>query len=200
MPKMSVSSPGSSGLSSATLAEVYASLGGQTSGESTIPLNLVTNSSLTMTSGVMILTYFRAWKTETITQLKWFPGGTSGSGLTLTRFGIYSVAGGVGNGDLTLIASTAADSTSAWTGSSEYTRALSGGSFSKVQGTWYAVGCLFVGTTMPAVAGVSIATGSIIDEGPRTGGQVASLSDIPGSVSAASIASNTRRQALILLP
>lgn len=183
-----------------TVEAVMKVLKNPTSGEPTLPRAISTTNSLSMTSGTMLLTWFYATKTETVTKVRWGTGGTAASGLTLTRFGIYTFAGGDPTADLTLAASTAADSTATWGSSTEFDRNLQA-SWNKVRGTWYAFGSLFVGTTPPSVLGNTLASGPLTDEAPRTAAQVASLSDIPSSITAASLSgTNNRQQSVLLLP
>ncbi len=144
------------------------------------------------TSGDVTLTYFVASKTETITQLAMYSAGTSSSGATLVRYGVYSVAT---NGDLALITSTANDASIFSSQNTRYLKTLSV-SWNKVAGSRYAVGYIVVAaTTMPTVYG-STAGGAVLDAvwaiEPRISGTRAGQADLPASVTAANVTSNRR--------
>lgn len=161
-------------------------------GEANVPrLNLAAMSQIA--TQALALTYFTAQKTETINAVKTYSGGTAGASLTLARIGVYSEAA---NGDITLVASIANDTT-LWTSTNTtYTRSLSA-SWSKTAGQRYAVGVLAVGTTMPNFYGINLSNaavlGNVLGGSPRIYGQVASQTDLPSSVSAASIANAAPR-------
>jgi hypothetical protein len=196
-----VKGSGTSALSAATagtdyLAPTDATADELTTGEATMPRRMVSSQLAGSGNGNLRLTYFTARKTETITQVRTITGSTAGVGPTLCRIGVYSVAG---NGDLTLIASTAND-TALWIGNGAYTKSFSA-SFSKVRGTRYALATLVVGTsTAPSYTGcVSlVSTEAGID--PRISGFVASQTDLPASVSAGSISNTGHSAYAVLLP
>lgn len=153
-----------------------------TSGEETFE-RLYATGNLQTGTGQLILTYFTARKTETINNVRTMTQSTGAGTPTLCKVGIYSVAAG---GDLTLVASTANDTTM-WAGTfSGYTRALSS-SWSKVAGQRYAFATLFVGTTGPRLFGVSPALGAEGGTAPRINGSVAGQSDLPASIAAGSV-------------
>lgn len=184
-----------------SLASLYTQLGGLTNGEPTIlPRKIASNSGMTTSSGVMILTGFNAWKTESITQLKLFSGGTAaGATPTLVRAGIYSVAA---DGSITLVASIASDTTLLAASSTGYTRALTA-ALSKTAGQRYALGILVVSTAaMPTLPGVSMGIGPITTALPWESGQVSGLTDLPASATYAQIttSSNNRQIYAELLP
>jgi len=196
-----VKGSGTSALSAATAGTDYldptdATADELTTGEATMPRRMVSSQLAGSGNGNLRLTYFTARKTETITQVRTITGSTAGVGPTLCRIGVYSVAG---NGDLTLIASTAND-TALWIGNGAYTKSFSA-SFSKVRGTRYALATLVVGTsTAPTYTGcVSlVSTEAGID--PRISGFVASQTDLPASVSAGSISNTGHSAYAVLLP
>jgi len=121
-----------------------------TSGQECLPRDLALGT-IGMTSGVIRLRYFTARKSETIANIK-MRTGTTGAGATptLCRMGIYSVAG---NGDLTLVASCANDTSLFASPSTTYTRALASPStYPLVKGTRYAFGAIVVTSfTAPTV-------------------------------------------------
>ncbi len=163
-----------------------------TSGETTIDRLQGTFSLSAAASGQLILTYFTATKTETVNSLVVTTTATASASLTLARMGVYSVAS---NGDLTLVASSATDTTLFNSTNTRYTVTLSAG-WAKAGGTRYAVGPLLVGTTMPTLLGANVGSAITVDAAfgvdPRVSGAVSSLSDLPSSVTAASVG-NTRR-------
>ncbi len=145
------------------------------------------------TSGDLNLTYFTAVKTETITKLAMYTGGVVGVTITLVRFGVYSVAA---NGDLALLASTPNDTTLFTTANTRYVKTLSS-PWSKVANTRYAVGFLFVGTTVPSVyamtdANATASVDTIWGLDPRLSGRRVGQSDLPASITAANVIDGRR--------
>jgi hypothetical protein len=142
-------------------------------------------------SGTMLLTYFTAQKTESITTLSVSPG-TAGAGLTLARYGVYSVGAA---GALSSLLASSANNTSQWTIA---TPGLNGtnaaatltSTFSKVAGTRYAIGLLAVGTTMPSFIGCTPMAAAPADcaQDPRVCGVVTGQANLPASVVSGSIA------------
>ena len=152
------------------------------SGESTLP-RLAAIGTIGSGSQSLRLTFFTARKTETINSIRMTTGSTAASGGTLCRIGIYSEAS---NGDLTLVASTAND-TALWIAASPaYTKSLSA-SMSKVRGTRYAVGVLFVGTTAPTFSGHAGMPGGEAGQTPRIGALVGSQTDLPSTIAVGSL-------------
>jgi hypothetical protein len=152
------------------------------SGEDVMDRRWANSSSAAMGSGNLKLTYFTAEKSETITQVRILSGATAAGTPTLFRIGIYSVAS---NGDLTLVASTANDTTICDSTFTTYTKSLSA-SWKKTAGRRYAVGILSVATTAPTTYGYQSASG-VQDQSPRLTGSVPSQTDLPSSVTSASI-------------
>lgn len=166
------------------------------SGESTMSRRSISNNAVASGSQSLRLTYFTARKTETISSVRVPTGGTAASGATLCRIGIYEEAG---NGDLTLVASTAND-TNLWIATSTvYTKSLSA-SFTKTRGTRYAVGLLFVGTTGPNFIGQTALNAAEAGESPRLNGLVGSQSDLPSTVTNASITGQSHAAYSVLVP
>lgn len=162
-----------------------------TTGEANVSrINLSTvNATTTQT---LTLSYFTASKTESIANVKTIAS-TAGATLTLCRLGIYSEAG---NGDLTLVASIANDTTLWVSNSTAYSRAFSV-AWSKTAGQRYALGMLVVGTTLPLMYGLAFTNaaiaGTIMSTAPRIYGQVASQSDLPSTITAATVANAAPR-------
>jgi hypothetical protein len=143
--------------------------------------------TLTPTTGQLFLSYFTAYNAGPFTKLGWIVS-AAGSGLTLVRLGLYTVAG---NGDLTLVARTANDTTLGTTGG-EVTRSLdtTGGfpaSLSPVIGQRYAAANVSVGT--PAtVLGASLGNGTVGAIAPRINGLFAGQADLPTTIPSGSVA------------
>jgi hypothetical protein len=166
-----------------------------TSGESTLP-RLSVIGSVNSGSGFLRLTFFTARKTETITSVRITTASTAASGATLCRIGIYSEDA---SGNLTLVASTPTDTTQWIAASTAYTKALSA-SFSKVRGTRYGVGPLFVGTTAPTFYGHGALPAAESGQSPRLGGFQAGLSDLPSTITNANVTVQANLSYIALIP
>lgn len=143
---------------------------------------------LTGFGGTMVLTYYRASKTVTTTNLGMYSGTTAaGATPTLVRFGLYAVAA---NGDLTLLSGTANDTTIFSTVNTLYSRPL-GAAQQETKGLWYARALLVVSAAaMPSVLGVGTATvssGLVMAEAPRLTGNLGGQADLPASVPAGTV-------------
>jgi hypothetical protein len=146
------------------------------------------------TSGNMLLTYRRAIKTETITKLSMACGTAAGATPSLIKFAVYSV--NENTGDLTLVASTANDTTIFASANTGYEVNLSS-SWSKTAGTLYAYGLLLISSqTLPTVIGhahlASTGVNNILALPPRVTGLVSGQTDLPSSVVSSSIAVSNR--------
>lgn len=168
-----------------------------TNGESSFPRISISQSN-SSGSGNLRLAFFTARKTETITQVVAFTGTTAAAATpTLCRIGIYSVAA---NGDLTLVASTANDTTLFASTSTAYTRTLSA-SWSKVAGTRYAIGALVVsGATMPMLIGTSVIVSAVAAGPPLISAAISGQTDLPASVLSASVTAGLSRPYMEMLP
>ena len=166
-------------------------------GQETFSRIYATGNGIAITSGVLKLAYLTAFRSETINSLKVNTGGTGAAATpTLCRLGLYSVAG---NGDLTLIASTANDTTLFSSANTGYTKALTSG-VAVTKGQRYAVAILVVsGTTMPSLAGIGISI-SLGGESPRVYGQVNAQADLPASISAGSIVNGAQLHYAVMVP
>jgi hypothetical protein len=161
-------------------------------GFATLPRWGVNVATLALATGTMQLTFFTADKTQSVSGATVRTGSTAAAATpTLCRIGLFSVAA---NGDIALIASTPNDTTLFAAASTTYTKAFSA-SVGVTLGDRLAVGILVVsGAAMPTMAGNTAGTllGSAeMAIASRLAGQVASLSDLPSSTVAASIANNT---------
>lgn len=168
------------GVNIATTADVPFDL---STGEATMDRREVTATTITGNNQALRLTYFTARRTETVTQVQAMVN-VAAVGATLVRFGIYTVAA---NGDLTLVASTANDATLLDTTGLK-TKTLSA-SLAKTRGTRYAVAVLVDGaSTTPQLSGSGTIAGALAEISPRLSGLVTGQSDLPATVSAASVA------------
>lgn len=157
-----------------------------TAGEATLP-RWGAVSQVTMGSGVVRFGFFTASKTEAINNLAACTGGTAaGATPTYAAMGIYSVAA---NGDLTLVASTANDTTLFSTGNATHTRATVA-AYTKVAGQRYALAVLVVsGATMPNLVCANFAGGSSEMSGraPILTASLSGQSALPASITSASL-------------
>lgn len=169
-------------------------------GESTIRRDLVRDSNLAPGSGSVRPTFFFAQRTETISQIKIRSGVTAaGATPTLVRLGVF-VSDEQGN--LTLVASTANDTTLFAATNTAYTKALSA-SFTKVAGLLYAFAPLtitaaavpnFLGCALNAVFGPELL------EMPPVVSNFGSQSDLPATIARGSQTSTTGTIYAELLP
>jgi hypothetical protein len=159
-----------------------------TVGESVIDRRYGGITGISLTSGTIRFTYFQAEKTETCTQIRSITDGTAAAATpTLAKMGVYSV--NTSTGDLTLLSASAND-TALWNAtSSPFTKSLGGGTgFAKVAGTWYACADLIItGTTAPNLAGTQHQVGSVMASAPRWTSALTGQTDLPSSVTSASL-------------
>lgn len=160
----------------------------------------ITSAAVTHASGTVVLCYFVADKTETITTLTAYTSGTAaGATPTLCRMGIYSIAA---NGDGTLVASTPNDTALFAAINTAYPKALSA-SLSKVAGQRYATALLVVsGAAMPTHLGAAFQAttpfSNIQALAPARNARITSQSDLPSSFVAATPAVYQQRTAMLL--
>jgi hypothetical protein len=165
-----------------------------TSGESSIdrkaPLTGISYGS----SGNMLLTYRRATKTETVTKLQSACGTAAGATPTLVKYGVYSV--NESTGALTLVASTASDTSVFSTSNTGYELTLTS-PWQKQAGVMYAYALLIVSAqTLPTIVGFahasSGAVNAILALPPRITGTVPAQTDLPASVTGAGVSVSNR--------
>ena len=151
-----------------------------------------------LNNGTLYLSYFTALKTETITKVIAYCGATAGVGATLIRIGIYSVNSGTQA--LTLVASCPSTTSLFNATYSKFTATLSA-AFSKVAGTRYAVGVLVLGTsTNPKLCGNWMPLSSMPGEAPRVAAALGSQTDLPASITDASLSSTQDFPGYVLIP
>lgn len=140
-------------------------------------------------SGVLMLSYFFADHSETISTLTAFSGSTAaGATPTLCRMGLYTVAA---NGDIALAASTPNDTTLFAAINTAYAKALSV-PLAITVGTFYATALLVVtGAAVPTFHGVQHPATGVLNTTSRLSppfvGRVTGQTDLPASVAAGTI-------------
>jgi hypothetical protein len=165
-------------------------------GEPTMSRGFIVNSNIATGNSNLRLTYFTAKKSLTITQIRTM-NGTAAVGTTLARIGVYSVDG---SGNLTLIGSTANDTTLWNTANTAYTKSFSA-SFVIARGSRYAVAPIVVGTsTAPTMYGNAAMLASEGGIAPQLGGLVGGQSDLPSTVTAGSVGAAVQLSYHVLLP
>lgn len=173
---------------------------GLTSGEATLSRLDIISGAISLPTGTMRLGYFEATKTETITKVRVISGGSIPTGVTLMRVGVYEVNDATGA--LTLVASTANDTTYPAATNTAYTKNLSA-SFVKKAGARYAVGLLgvFTGGALQ-VQGHSQAggIGSEAGQSPRLSAAVGSQTDLFSSLTVTSAHDTSAMPYFVLVP
>lgn len=153
-----------------------------TSGEAVIARAFTANDLITLASGQLSLTYWTAAKTEACGHVTTYTSSTAAASLTYAAVGIYTMDAA---GDLTLAASTANLEGSMWaTAFTAYQESLTA-PFAKVAGSRYALGVLAVGTTPPALAGISPSAFAFTP--PYTGAELTGQTVLPASIPAGSL-------------
>jgi len=155
-----------------------------TTGQEVFSRRLINSASISSgATGRLLLTYFTARKTASVTALRMMSAGTASGTPTLVRVGIYSVAS---NGDLALVGSTAND-VALFAGTfATYTPPLSVAT-PLAAGGRYALGLLVVASILPFIYGQSVSFGSEAAVAPRMGGTLSSLADLPATALAGTI-------------
>jgi hypothetical protein len=150
-----------------------------TDGIDTISRSVRAFGSNGTTSGAIFLTYFTPLRTVTVSEITMRTASPAASGLTLARMGLYSVDP---NGDATLVARTASDTTLFAATFTTYTRSFSTAdsfpaTYTLAAGQRYASAFVTTGTTMPALVSVP-GNGAINALPPRAGGGITSQTDL----------------------
>lgn len=162
-------------------------------GETVPPRSLVNNHTIPTIAFLdqrIHLSFFKAKRTETISNLSLITGSTAAAATpTLVRFGVYSVDAA---GNLTLVASTPNDTTIFSVTFSLYTKALTV-AWSKISAQEYALGALIASAgAMPQLTGLAFpASGTLGVEtsqrSPMLTAFVAGQADLPGSIAVGSL-------------
>lgn len=170
-------------------------------GEATLP-RLLATSGVGLASGDLKFTYFTAAKSELTTQVRTISHTTAaGATPTMIRIGLYLAAA---NGDLSLVAATANDTTLFAATNTAYTRSWQS-PYQKVAGRTYALGIVFVtAAATPLIVGnpgpqSMYGTGEYA-VGPRLVGRLGGQTDLPASVASASINSSQQPFYGVILP
>ena len=160
----------------------------------TIPRMMVPGSAVTpFATGRLLFMFFVAVRTITVSKFLFHTSGTASASITLARMGLYTAPNPDGTG-MTCVAACANTTTLGNTTFTMTTPAFAtntvGGqamptSYQLVRGATYAIGILFVGTTMPSVYGTQNVPSNIFSS-PRVCGSLASQTDLalnPGALS-----------------
>lgn len=140
----------------------------------------------TQGAGTLLLTFFTARVGGSASQVRIISGTTAAVGATLTRLGLYSADA---SGNLTLVASTANDTTLFAATFTRYTKSFSAATTTTV-GNRYALGVLVVGaTTMPSLYGRQNLDGNELLAAPMLAARVPSQTDLPASITVANLLS-----------
>lgn len=144
-------------------------------------------SSQTMATQTLRLSYFTAPQTRTLTTTLTYTGSTAaGATPTVCRVGLYSVAA---SGDITLVASTANDTTLWASINTEYPKDFSA-PYTVSAGQRYAFGVLVVSVaTIPTFLGISIPAG-MIARAPRRSAVISGQTDLPASLANATLSNS----------
>lgn len=190
-------------LEALTYLDAYNAL---TSGQGTMPrLFAQSNAAVSMSTGTFRLTYFTAKTAFTTANVNLWCGGTAaGATPTLVRAGLYSIAA---NGDGTLVASFANDTTIFAAANTLYAKAWTT-PVAVTAGARYAVGVIVVtAAAAPTLPGAGAHSASGINAGgtqwgvaPRVTGRIDAQSDLPSSFVAASVAQSTGAFYATILP
>lgn len=171
-----------------------------TSGESTFPRDMIAGTGVTQNTGVLRLSYFTAYKTETVTQARVIVAGTAAAATpTLVRLGLYLIDGSDGG---TLVASTTNDTTLLAATNTAYSKAFSA-SYTKVAGQRYALGLLVVsGAATPSMFGNSVMINHTAEYGiaPRLSATITGQTDLPSSFVAGGLTNTALRLYGVVLP
>ena len=168
-----------------------------TAGESTYS-RLIANTSMTMSSGGLRLTFFTAQRSEPVTSLRVLTSTTAAAATpTLIRMVVYSVAE---NGNLTSVATTANDLTLLAVASTAYTKALEA-TWQKAAGARYAIGLLVItAAAAPTVSGITPVINSEAAQAPRIAGSLGGQSDVPASITAGTVQASNASPYFAMVP
>lgn len=161
-------------------------------GESNGPRHLIGSTAVSTGTQNLRLVYFTAKKTEVVSQVRVWSGGTAaGATPSLVRIGVWTTdsTGAL----LSLVASTANDTALFATQNTAYTKSFSA-SFTKQAGQRYATGVLVV-TAAAAPTLMGLGVGAILAAealtAPVIGALVSGQSDLPSTLAAGSLSSGT---------
>ena len=185
----------------ANLASKYISSTSLAAGQFVPPRQQVNGLTSAMASGILYGVCFTADKTETVSNVTLYTGGTAAAATpTLVRVGIYSLDS---SNNATLVGSTPNDTTLFSATNTAYAKALTS-SFTKTVGTRYFIGLLVVsGAATPNFVGFvgagSTQSDSIYGVAPALSYQITGQTDLPSSISNAVLVNGTRNMPLVRL-
>jgi hypothetical protein len=157
-----------------------------------LPRGHGTVGNAVVASGNLVLTFFTSPYSFTATTLTFATGNAATSGLSLCRFGLFTVAETITDNitlstpSVTLVARTASDTTIGNVTNTLFSRTFNttGGypaSYDIVAGTRYAAGLIIVGTTVGNWQAATLNMGALMRLPPMVAGAVGGLSDVPDS-------------------
>lgn len=146
----------------------------------------------TNTAGTVSWTFFSSPYSFTASQIS-YACGTAATGITLARFGLYTVDSA---GAVTLVARTASDTSIFATLNTLYTRSFSttGGypsTYSLVAGTRYAIAFLVTGSTGGLITGTTVGNNQAMSFSPRLTANLTGQTDLPTSVASGGYSSQS---------
>lgn len=159
----------------------------------TIPRGMVPASSVTpFASGRLLFMFFVALEDLLASKFIFHTSGTAAASITLARMGLYTAPNPDGTGMTCVAASanttTLGNATFTMTTPAFATNVVGGQamptSYQLIRGQRYAIGTIFVGTTMPSVYGTQNVPGSVFQT-PRICGSLAGQTDLvlsPGAL------------------
>lgn len=167
-------------------------------GQGTFSRLLVNSNTIATGSGSLRLTYMTALRTETITKIRLNTGGTGAAATpTLVRAGLYTVAA---NGDLALVGSIPNTTSALAVAGTEYEITLSAPVTVRA-GSRYAIGILVVtGATAPTMLGNGLTTGNLDARAPRLCALLSGQTDLPASITDASLTISSNKAYSVLVP
>lgn len=172
------------------------------SGETALPRVLGWHDALgALGTGSMYLTFFKAAKSEAITQIKVATSGTAAAATpSLCRLGIYALTGTTN----TLVASTVSDTALFAAANTFYTKALSA-TWQKQQGQVYVCALLVVtAAAAPSFTGWQLSPSNLTHDlmtlAPYVSGAVTGQADLPASFDISGITGVTRAVQFVMLP
>lgn len=172
--------PGTNGVDGASDPGVYPDR------EQTMSVFDISSTSVARSSGQLYLNYFTAKATRSLTTVRHMNSSVPGTP-TLIRWGVYSVDE---TGNLTLIGSTPND-TGALSANALASEALSA-PVDLVKGNRYAIGMLVIGTTAGNGMGLVFPHANVGGAiSPRVNGARTGQTDLPASITAASVTTTT---------
>lgn len=167
-------------------------------GQTTMPRTSATSTSISMTSGLLRLTYFTATRTEPVVKVRVLSGAVgAGATPTLCRVGLYTVDDA---GDLALAGSAPSDTSMLAAANTAYTKSLSAAA-ATVAGRRYALGLLVVtAATVPQVCGFAGLPLTELAISPRITGCLTGQTDLPATIPAGSVGTSAGAVYGALLP